>query len=155
MLFLWGPNQTFWIVGSLPISYVVLIHMTTTASQEEKIPSSVDIVIISQSEVYSQKLRKNSSKINIQLQLSFSAKESLHHTHPFQNFSTVKYFNFNLMLSASWIITSGEILTQPNIWRITGLSPKQAKHCCTKASGELSLWSDPQCYSHKKQATWP
>lgn len=111
MLFLWGINQIFWIVGSLHIFYVVLIHMTTTASQENKIHFSVNIVIIPQSEMYSQKLKENSSKINIQLQLLFSA-ESSHHTHPFQNFSIVKYFNFNLMLSASWKTTSGEILTQ-------------------------------------------
>lgn len=33
----------------------ILIHVTTTASQENKIPVSDDIVITSQSEMYSQK----------------------------------------------------------------------------------------------------
>lgn len=71
-----------WITMYLLFPMWFWIHTNTAASPENKIPFSVNMAIMSQSAMHSQKRRKSASKINTHLQVLFPVEGSSHHAPP-------------------------------------------------------------------------
>lgn len=71
-----------WITAYLLFPMWFWIHTNTAASPENKIPFSVNMAIMSQSAMHSQKRRKSAGKINTHLQVLFPVEGSSHHAPP-------------------------------------------------------------------------